>query len=543
MTTIPVSTDLALYDIPSLAPIDMPDVYDDELDIIRELAAIWRAKLYRNQLRSAYFDGTRAIRSLGISVPPRLHWLKAVLGWPEKTCRALAMRNMFEGFVTPGSEQDPFELAGLLEENRFDIELPQTIMSAYKHSCSFVSITLGVESTDPDVLITPRSAEFSSAIWDRRRRSVSAAMAITEIEKNRLFPSAFIVYLPDVTLEATKAGGHWTVDRYPNPIGVPLVEPLAYDPQLDRPFGRSRISRPVMNITDRAARTLVRTEVHAEFFSAPQRYAAGADDDAFKAGRWQAVMGRFINISKDEDGDVPTLGQFPQVSMQPHSDMLRMLAAQFAGETGLPISSLGIISDNPASAEAIYAAKEDLVVEAGFANRSFGGSLKRIAQKAVMLRDGLDEPTPELRRLVSRWRNPAFPSPVSAADALVKLQTVFPWIGESEVALEMVGFSEAEITRLLADKRRAQGAGLLDAIAARTGQPPAAEQASPVETSDPEDADEMKKKFDALGVAVRAGVDPSDAARRLGLDGLALTGAVPVSLRLPESDAGGLEEK
>ncbi len=52
----------------------------------------------------------------------------------------------------------------------------------------------------------------------------------------------------------------------------------------------------------------------------------------------------------------------------------------------------------------------------------------------------------------------------------------------------------------------------------------------------------MKAKFDALGVAVRAGVDPDDAATRLGLGGIEFTGAVPVSLRAPEADARQLED-
>ena len=72
------------------------------------------------------------------------------------------------------------------------------------------------------------------------------------------------------------------------------------------------------------------------------------------------------------------------------------------------------------------------------------------------------------------WTKPEFVSPGSAADALVKLASVFPWIGESEVALEMAGFSRAEVTRLLADKRRAQGGVRLDAlVAAGRAQAPA----------------------------------------------------------------------
>lgn len=57
------------------------------------------------------------------------------------------------------------------------------------------------------------------------------------------------------------------------------------------------------------------------------------------------------------------------------------------------------------------------------------------------------------------------------------------------------------------------------------------------------DAADMKAAFDALGVAIRAGVDPEDAARQLGISGIRFTGAVPTSLRMPENDASGLEER
>ena len=48
-------------------------------------------------------------------------------------------------------------------------------------------------------------------------------------------------------------------------------------------------------------------------------------------------------------------------------------------------------------------------------------------------------------------------------------------------------------------------------------------------------AEELKAKFDALGVAVRAGVEPSNAARLLGLEGVEFTGLQPVTLRDPEA--------
>lgn len=47
------------------------------------------------------------------------------------------------------------------------------------------------------------------------------------------------VYLPDAVLMcARRASGSWVATRMPNPLGEVLVEPIAYDPQLGRTFGR-----------------------------------------------------------------------------------------------------------------------------------------------------------------------------------------------------------------------------------------------------------------------------------------------------------------
>ncbi|GAA0200669.1 hypothetical protein GCM10009526_24110 [Glutamicibacter creatinolyticus] len=54
--------------------------------------------------------------------------------------------------------------------------------------------------------------------------------------------------------------------------------------------------------------------------------------------------------------------------------------------------------------------------------------------------------------------------------------------------------------------------------------------------------EDTKRAADALGILIRAGVDPMDAAQRVGLDGMKFTGAVPVALRMPEKDAERLEE-
>lgn len=449
----------------SFAPRYMTNVSDGELAVIGQLIDKWAAKFTRNQLRSVYYDGKMPLRPTGNIPEEAMQRIRAVLGWPEKAVSGLAERCVFDGFVTATQDQDPFDLAVLLDENRFDTELPQAITSAFKHSCSFITTALGdVASGEPPVLIMARSADWSSALWDSRRRVVSAALAITSVD-NTGSPESMDVYLPDVVLLCTRrASGSWVAERRPNPLGEVLVEPLTYDPQLGRPFGRSRITRAVMSITDHALTTIVRTEISSDFYAAPRMMALGVSESAFKKGKWQAAIDRWFAITRDENGEIPAVSQFPQMTMQPLMDQYRMYASQFSGETGLPISSLGIVQDNPPSAEALYAAEKDLIVKARASNRVLGSALRNVARKTVMLRDDLTVAPDELKQIQATWLNPAFTSPVTAADALVKLSAVFPWLGETEDALRYAGFTQPEVTRLLSDKRRAQAGSLIQAL-------------------------------------------------------------------------------
>ena len=88
------------------------------------------------------------------------------------------------------------------------------------------------------------------------------------------------------------------------------------------------------------------------------------------------------------------------------------------------------------------------------------------------------------------------------------------------------------------------------AVAALLGEEPQAVQApaAPVLEAAPAEpvvnqAADAKAKADAMGVLIRSGVDPVEAARQVGLDlgPEDFTGAMPVSLRLPKADAAGLE--
>ena len=147
------------------------------------------------------------------------------------------------------------------------------------------------------------------------------------------------------------------------------------------------------------------------------------------------------------------------------------LAARVSGETDVPISELGVVSDNPSSAEAIYAAKEPLVIDAQNLNADNGEALVNVATMALAATNDTDFATEAARGLSiqPKFRNPAMPSIVSQADTITKMIGAMPWLGESDVALEEYGFTDDQIQRLRSDRARAQGRALAQQEAQQSG--------------------------------------------------------------------------
>lgn len=466
------ANDLTSIGVTITPPSYVQGVDDKNIGMLARLIMQWQAKRARNRLKTDYWNGKHKLDHIGFSIPPALRKLEEVVGWPAKAVQAHAERCMFDGFVSKNDSDDPYGIQRTLIENRFDIELPMAITSTMVHSCAFISVTPGeVEAGEPEVLVTPQSAQWASGIWNPHTRALDAAFAVNRADDYGR-PTEMTLYTTDRIIVLRNVAGNWRLDHETSHgLNRVPVEPLVYRPTLERPFGSSVISRPVMSITDDAVRTVLRSETSAEFYSAPQYLLLGADPDSFKDDDgnpipvWEFIIGRINLLSKDEDGDVPKIEQISQQSVQPHIDQLRELACRFSGETNVPVSSLGVVTDNPSSAEAMHAAEKDLVIDCAAATRVFGAALRRVGQDIVMMRsDGPNEMDDELATLTARWRNPALPSVIDAGDAMVKLIGAFPWMAETTVALEEVGFTDEQITRLLAEKRRNQAMGSLDQL-------------------------------------------------------------------------------
>ena len=433
-----------------IAGLRIANVTDDEMAEIRSVMSKWNACIGKNVKRSLYYDTEQSFRDLGIALPPQLKQAKTVLGWAMQAVRKPAMRTQFEGLRLPGSS-DPLELGEVLSRNSFALEFGQAVVAAYTHGVSFVTVGKGGPGEVP-VQIQAHSAETAAASWDRRNRRVKSAVTISDTKDDR--PTEFVAYLDDVVLWCRKNPGEkWSAERIDNPVGRSLVVPVLSDPQLRRPFGRSRLTNAVMELNDMAVRAYVRMEGNAEFYSSPQIALLGVDEAAFGGGipetqKFKLAMERLLALTKDADGDSPSLQQLSQASMQPHSDMLRTIAAAFSAETAIPVSSLGIIHDQPASAEAIRADEHDLLIDASYHNKHIhSASVRDIATLAVMVRDDLSEPPAEAWKVSARFADPEFRSMSAQSDAVQKLATSMEQIAKWDVLLESV-FDEDQVSRV-----------------------------------------------------------------------------------------------
>ena len=382
-----------------------------EAAIIKQLATQYSSYQASNNLRSLYYLGKHSLRAagkLGLAVPAQIGKLETILGWPAKAVTTLEHRLNLRGFVTENGNHDGFA-----------------------------------------EVIAARSAREATALWSRRSRKIIAGLTLNP--KTDWEDATVSIWLPDRVITATDTRAGWKLTRQAHSMGqVPMVM-LSFRPHLEEEFGVSRITKTVMGLTDSAMRTMMRMEGTAEFFSFPQRYALGVQEEDF-ANTFKTYLNRFLALGRDDNGELPTMGEFTSSSPQPHIEQLRVLASMFSGETSIPLNYLGIVQDNPSSADAIRAAEADLITVAERAQRTYGPAWAQVMRMAHAIHAGGWDPG--LTRIEPQWRDPATPTAAATAQSVMSLVQAGVLPGKSRVTWELLGYDEATILRLEADAAR-----------------------------------------------------------------------------------------
>ena len=382
-----------------------------------------RSKLWRKQnrvrLRYSYYEMHNRVKDFNIVIPAKWSWLTACLGWCTKSVDAIADREVFREFAN-----DNFRINEIYNMNSRDILFSSAIRNACISSCSFIYISAG-EDGYPRLQVL--DGDDATGIMDPITYMLQEGYAVLERDPRSKEPTMEAYFTREETVFYDLI--EKTVTTIENPAPYPLLVPIVYKPDAKRPFGHSRISRACMEIQQAALRTLKRAEVTAEFYSFPQKYITGLGQDAEMMDKWNATITSLLQLTVDEEGNKPTLGQFQASTTAPFMEQLRIYASLFAGETGLTLDDLGFASENPSSSEAIKASHENLRIAARTAQRTFGVGFLNAGYLAACVRDDFSYLRRQFYLTQPKWE-PIFEPDASQlsgiGDAVNKIQQSFP---------------------------------------------------------------------------------------------------------------------
>ena len=440
----------------------------------RELVNVYNFHSQKNKEKEKYYEGAVTLGdvNLGIALPDGLNNLQIGCEWGAKTVDVLASRSMFDGFVSQdGNEID--ELNRIMDANNLITQYMKACKDELKFGCTFA--TLSADDAN-GCKIRFHSPQTASALWNGEKGRIDCGMAIVDTapdEKNAKSwtPSRINYYTDDAIWELTRTGSIWTAEEHKHLLGQPLMIAMVWNGTSLKPFGRSRIKYPIRALIDGYIRTIANASIALEFDTTPQKYLLGITDEQYDmvvSDKFKQYVGSIIAATNNpETGEKPTFGQLAQGSLQPHVEMIRILATQFSAATGLTVTDTGVVNDaNPTSSDAILAQSQTLVLLAEQLNSGNGDSLKLIAQMAIAISQNktLDELTEEESNVIAHFKNPAMPSVAVTADAAIKIATSRPEFSSTDTFLEMVGFNQADIRRIKAQEMRARGQKVLTEI-------------------------------------------------------------------------------
>lgn len=444
-------------------------------DIERQVMNFLSAKLldpgYRNELflSQLYADGMNTVTSLGISVPPELDTLRAILGWCGAGVDARSERLSLQGFRMPGKNTVDDDLQLAWQANKLDAEsvLVHNDSMIYRASFGVVGVQ---ENRDAPPLTTIESPLNMVASWDSRAREVSAAYQAyidSDPASQTYAKQLSTLYTRTATIHLVRGDQGWEVlERNDHNLGFVPVIMFGNRPTPSNRYGVSEIRPSWRNTQDRAVRGLVRNEVAAEFFAAMKIWLLGVTKDAFQkpdgsfATAWETFTGRVSTLAADRNGVLPEV--FVQQGQDP-SGMIKFIDHErqvFSGNAGVPLDYLGHVSDgNPTSADAITKGDFRLMKASERLATQFGNNWEDWARMTLRI---WGKPIEGTERLESDWAKFGIPTPHADTVRVATQVNAGMVAADSDDALAEVGWSPVQRARIIAANAKARGLAALD---------------------------------------------------------------------------------
>ena len=447
----------------------------DEVERFNKVIESYNTHIFKNTEKNRYYEGNISLNevNLGIALPYGMSRLEIGCAWGAKTVDVLAARSMFDGFVGINGE-DVAILDKIALSNNLIAEYMKACRDELKYGCTFATLSADDRIGCKIRFHSPRTA---AALWDGEKGQIACGFAIIDsVPTNDIDvtwrPSLLNYYTDDAIYVIENINNIWYCTAYPHKMNRPLMEALVWNATSDKPFGRSRIKEPVRRLIQGYVRTIANATIGLEFSTAPQKYLLGITDEQYDAvinNKFKQYVGSILaSTNNPETGEKPTFGQLQQGSISPHVEMLRVLATQFSAATGLSVTDTGVVNDaNPTSSDAILAQSQTLISMAEQLNAGNGNSLRNIAlmAQAIINNVSIDELDNAQTDVVAHFKNPAMPNVAMTADAAIKIASARQGFANTDVFAEMIGFDKADIRRIKAQERAAQGLQLITEMA------------------------------------------------------------------------------
>jgi hypothetical protein len=301
----------------------------------------------------------------------------------------------------------------------------------------------------------------------------------------------------------------------------------------DRLDGESLgIIRPIINIQDRVNEIVFSTLIALQYAAFRQRWATGLAIPIDETGTpetnpnygkpvepFEAAVDR-LWVAED---DTARFGDFAQTEVSGHAAMYDATVRSMA--------AIAQLSPNLMTGEMVNVSADALAAMEASTQRKiseyetlFGESWESVFRLAAVAGGKQPDYAAQVR-----WRDTEARSLAQTVDALGKVAQMLQ-VPVEALWEKIPGVTDTDVIYWKSLRTADPLAELTAEITRQTGSAASAE-----------DPSATKAKADALGALIRSGVSPETAAAKVGLSGIEFTGAVPVSLRLPEADAGVLE--
>lgn len=309
--------------------------------------------------------------------------------------------------------------------------------------------------------VSVESARQVAVLTDPGSREVYAG--IKRWENTNMKTTDAVMYLPDriIRLRADQQGavasGFKTIEELSNPLGAVPVVNLRNTDRIIGEWGCSEID-DLVPLVDALNKSLADMMVTSEYVGRPRRWATGIELTE------EPELDENGEPITDEDGPVMVesnpigegnravilepadakFGQLPAADLAGYEASVRILLGQIQAVSTLPSAYLGVMSDQPPSADALRASESSLVARAEARQQTFGRSWEQVARLVIAVRDGRDPNLIDDIRV--QWADAATRSVAQEYDAVTK--AVQAGILPVSYALSKLGYSDDEIAKI-----------------------------------------------------------------------------------------------